>query len=131
MTTRRTLVTAAAPIVLGLAVVAMLVVTWRAQERATDATDAIARYRAANTSLAETQSTLTVSLAHLSDVLDSRRSIAEHVVCVEDRLLATVAPLVAYADNPDDPALRTAFVAAVARLDAGIARDCPRLPEGG
>ena len=90
MTTRRTLVTAAAPIVLGLAVVAMLVVTWRAQERAEDATDAIARYRTANTELAATQRTLSASVAHLSDLLDQRQSIAAHAQCVEDRLLRTV-----------------------------------------
>lgn len=130
MTTRRTLVTAAAPIVLGLAVVAMLVVTWRAQERATDATDAIARYRQANTELARTQRTLSASVAHLSDLLDQRQSIAAHAQCVEDRLLRTVPPLTSLVTDPDNLDARRRFLAAVAALEAGIDRDCPPLPAG-
>ena len=129
MTTRRTLVTAAAPIVLGFAVVAMLVVTWRAQERAEDATDAIARYRHANTELARTQRTLSASVAHLSDLLDQRQSIAAHAQCVEDRLLRTVPPLPSLVTDPDNLDARRRFLAAVAALEAGIDSDCPPLPE--
>lgn len=72
------------------------------------------------------------SVDHLSTQLARRGSISQHVTCVEDRVVAILAPVADYLDQPDAPGNRDAFHASIAKLndafDLTSPDACPVLP---